>query len=360
MGEFYKMCIALVSVGVLLGCAAPLRDMQQTQQIRCTDGDGQILYTGPYNEESWNGYHVQVDESTRAFYPKGMCRADVIYRATAEEPSRSSEPAPAVSKSPEPAKEVRRSPEPAPAVSKSPEPVKEVRRSPEPAPAASKSPEPAKEVRRSPLPATVARNSPAPVKALNNSPEPAKALSRVHERAEKLSNPSEERSETAKSLHKLAEAGNMDAQNQLGLLYYDGRGVPQNFKQASVWFRKAAEQGHAGAQVNLGTLYFLGYGVSENNQEALFWFRKAAAQRDALAFAKLGRMYEQGREVPRNLVQAHMWYNLSAAHGEKRAVEIRDALAKQMDPGQVAEAQRLAVEWKPEDKGDFFPTTAGR
>jgi len=322
------MSIALVSVGLLLGCAVPL---QETQQIRCTDGDGQILYTGPYDEESLKGYLVQVDESTRAFYPKGMCRAGVIYRTMAEEPS------------------------------KFPEPPKEVSRSPEPSPAASKTPEPVKEFSRSPLPATVASNSPAPVKALNKkSPEPAKALSRFHEQAEKLSKPSEEGSETANYLHKLAEAGNMDAQSQLGLLYYDGRGVPQNFKEAGIWFRKAAEQGHAGAQVNLGTLYFLGYGVSENNQEALFWFRKAAAQRDALAFAKLGRMYEQGREVPRNLVQAHMWYNLSAAHGEKRAVEIRDALAKQMDPGQVAEAQRLAVEWMPEDKGEFFPTTAGR
>ena len=301
MGEFNKMCIALVSVGLLLGCAVPL---QETQQIRCTDGDGQILYTGPYGEKGRTGYLVQVDESTRAFYPKDMCRADV------------------------------------PAVSKSPEPVKEVR--------------------RSPLPATVASNSPVLVKALTKSPEPVAALSRFHERAENLSKPSEEGSENAKYLHKLAEAGNMDAQNQLGLLYYDGRGVPQNFKQASVWFRKAAEQGHVGAQVNLGTLYFLGYGVSENNQGALFWFRKAAAQRDALAFAKLGRMYEQGREVPRDLVQAHMWYNLSAAYGEKRSLEIRDALAKQMEPRQVAEAQRLAVEWKPEDKGDFSPITAGR
>jgi hypothetical protein len=321
MGEFNKMCIALVSVGLLLGCAVPL---QETQRIRCTDGDGQILYTGPYGEKGRTGYLVQVDESTRAFYPKDMCRADV------------------------------------PAVSKSPEPVKEVRRSSEPAPAVSKSPEPVKEVRRSPLPATVASNSPVLVKALTKSPEPVAALSRFHERAENLSKPSEEGSENAKYLHKLAEAGNMDAQNQLGLLYYDGRGVPQNFKQASVWFRKAAEQGHVGAQVNLGTLYFLGYGVSENNQGALFWFRKAAAQRDALAFAKLGRMYEQGREVPRDLVQAHMWYNLSAAYGEKRSLEIRDALAKQMEPRQVAEAQRLAVEWKPEDKGDFFPITAGR
>jgi len=70
LGDSNKMCMALVSVGVLLGCAAPL---QETQLIRCTDGDGQILYTGPYNEESWNGYLVQVDELTRAFYPKGMC-----------------------------------------------------------------------------------------------------------------------------------------------------------------------------------------------------------------------------------------------------------------------------------------------
>ena len=71
MGECNKMCIALVSVGLLLGCAVPL---QETQQIRCKDGDGQILYTGPYNEESLKGYLVHVDELTRAFYPKGMCR----------------------------------------------------------------------------------------------------------------------------------------------------------------------------------------------------------------------------------------------------------------------------------------------
>jgi hypothetical protein len=42
--------------------------------VRCTDRDGQIIYTGPYNEESWNGYQVQLDNWTGAFYPKGMCR----------------------------------------------------------------------------------------------------------------------------------------------------------------------------------------------------------------------------------------------------------------------------------------------
>ena len=54
-----------------------------------------------------------------------------------------------------------------------------------------------------------------------------------------------------------------------------------------------------------------------------------------------------------------MCYNLSVAHGEKRAVENRDALTRQMDPDQIAEAQRLAVEWKPEDKGAYPTTSAG-
>ena len=72
MGEFPKMCIALVFVCLPLGCAAP--PLQQTRGIQCAERNGQILYTGPYNEESWNGYRVQLDDWTGAFYPKGACR----------------------------------------------------------------------------------------------------------------------------------------------------------------------------------------------------------------------------------------------------------------------------------------------
>ena len=153
----------------------------------------------------------------------------------------------------------------------------------------------------------------------------------------------------AKELRKTAEEGDASAQNALGLLYYGGRGVPQDSRQAKQWFEKAAEQGHAGAQVNLGTLYLHGHGAPQSAQMALFWFRGAAEQGDALAFAKLGLMYAQGRGVLQDYIQAHMWYNLSAAHGEQRAAEARDALAKLMTPAQIAEAQRLAHEWKPKE-----------
>src|SRR5262245_47784216 len=43
-----------------------------------------------------------------------------------------------------------------------------------------------------------------------------------------------------------AEGGDASAQNQLGLLYYEGTGVPQNYLQARQWFEEAAKQGHTG------------------------------------------------------------------------------------------------------------------
>ncbi len=66
----------------------------------------------------------------------------------------------------------------------------------------------------------------------------------------------------------------------------------------------------------------------------------------------LGIMYWSGLGVSQDYVQAHKWYNLAAARmppGEDRdkAVKNRDIIAKLMTPAQVAEAQRLAREWKP-------------
>src|SRR5262252_432525 len=151
----------------------------------------------------------------------------------------------------------------------------------------------------------------------------------------------------ANELRRSAEGGDASAQNKLGLLYYEGKGVPQNYLQAKRWFEEGAKQGHARAQTNLGTLYLQGEGAPQSDQMALFWFNQGAEQRDALAFARLGLMYARGRGVLQDSIQAYMWYNLSAAQGETRSAEARDALAQRMTPAQIAEAQRLAREWKP-------------
>ena len=148
----------------------------------------------------------------------------------------------------------------------------------------------------------------------------------------------------------LAEQGDALAQYNLGVLYRKGRGVLQDDVHARQWYKKAAAQGQAKAQFNLGTLYLNGEGVPKDYQQALRWFRLAADQGEALAQTKIGIMYDDGQGVPRDFVQAHKWYNLAAMNGDKPAAELRDALAKQMTPAQIAEAQQLAREWKPKGK----------
>ena len=114
--------------------------------------------------------------------------------------------------------------------------------------------------------------------------------------------------------------------------------------------REFAEQGAAIAQFNLGLMYNIGQGVTQDYTEAMRWYRKAADQGYASAQYDLGAMYNNGQGVTQDYVQAHMWYNLAAAQGDKLARKFRDYLAKQMTPTQVAEAQRLAREWKPKGK----------
>jgi len=148
----------------------------------------------------------------------------------------------------------------------------------------------------------------------------------------------------------LAEQGDDLAQYNLGVLYRKGRGVPQDDVQARQWYEKAAVQGQAKAQYNLGTLYFNGEGVPKDYQQALRWFRLAADQGEAVAQTKIAIMYDDGQGVSQDFVQAYKWYSLAATNGDKPAAELRDRTAKQMTAAQIAEAQKLAREWKPKGK----------
>ena len=80
---------------------------------------------------------------------------------------------------------------------------------------------------------------------------------------------------------------------------------------------------------------------------ALRLWRPLAEQGDAYAQYSLGLMYEKGQGVPEDFVQAHMWLNLSAALGDANATKNRDRIAEKLTLAQLAEAQKLAREWKP-------------
>lgn len=107
----------------------------------------------------------------------------------------------------------------------------------------------------------------------------------------------------------LAEQGNLDAQGDLGIMYYTGLGIPQNYQEAAKWFRLSAEQGEKIAQLNLGN------------------------------------MYDQGLGVPQDVVLAHMWVTLAAAQEAEGAMQARIKFEESMTKEQLSEAQRLAREW---------------
>ena len=146
-----------------------------------------------------------------------------------------------------------------------------------------------------------------------------------------------------------AEAGEAQAQYNLGVRYTVGEGVPQDYVEAVAWYRRAAEQGHAAAQYGLGVLYGTGEGVPQDYVEAVAWYRRAAEQGEAQAQFNLGVRYGTGEGVPQDYVEAHMWLNLAASRssGEQRerVVTARDAVAERMTPADLSEAQRLAREW---------------
>ena len=70
-----------------------------------------------------------------------------------------------------------------------------------------------------------------------------------------------------------ADAGEASAQFNLGCMYANGRGVPQDYVEAIAWCRRAAEHGHADAQFELGWMYANGQGVPQDDAEAIAWFR---------------------------------------------------------------------------------------
>ena len=107
-----------------------------------------------------------------------------------------------------------------------------------------------------------------------------------------------------------------------------------------------AEQGNLLMMVNLGMMYEDGTEVPQDYEQAAYWFRRCAEQDFMMGQYMLGMAYLNGRGVTMSKVQAHLWLNLAAAKGYDRAQRDRDLLAEKMTTAQIADAQRLAREWK--------------
>jgi TPR repeat protein len=163
---------------------------------------------------------------------------------------------------------------------------------------------------------------------------------------EKNTSPAAEASpaDDIETMRKAAEAGDAVAQYNLGLMYHDGEGVPEDYAEAFKWFRKAAEQRYAKAQYSLGDMYYKGRGVPQDIAEAMKWYRKAAEQGHALAQVTLGASYSVGRSVPKDDVAAYAWFSQEAGSHVPNARLYRDNVKQKLTPTQIEKGEAMARE----------------
>ena len=116
--------------------------------------------------------------------------------------------------------------------------------------------------------------------------------------------------ESFKEVQKKAKNDDVQAQYDLGMMYYTGNGTKKNFSEAFKWWLKAAKHGHPQAQRAVGTLYDNGEGVKKNPKEAFKWMLKAAENGDMAAQSAISSFYSVGWDaagVKPNQAEAEKW-----------------------------------------------------
>lgn len=133
--------------------------------------------------------------------------------------------------------------------------------------------------------------------------------------------PDEDNARKAFELYaKSAELGCVNAQSNLGLCLFNGRGTTIDYDAALQNFNKAAIQGSQSAQCSLSNCYRLGKGTQIDHAEANIWARKAAEQGHMCAAFDLGVSYDIGRGVAAiDREEAAKWYQIAADKGHADA-----------------------------------------
>jgi len=116
-----------------------------------------------------------------------------------------------------------------------------------------------------------------------------------------------------------ARQGIAAAQNNLALMYAQGRGVDRNVSGTIELWLSAARQNHPMAQYNLGLAYFRGEGVAKDEREAAGWFRRAADAGLGDAQYAMGQMNRLGLILPKDQGKALSWYKLASEQGHREA-----------------------------------------
>lgn len=116
-----------------------------------------------------------------------------------------------------------------------------------------------------------------------------------------------------------AEAGNAEAQFDIGYAYYTGEGTQRDYTSAAMWFKRSAKQNFAKAQYNLAYCYMNGRGVPRDYDKAYNLLLKSAENNYKRAQLTLADCYARGVLVEKNEDEYNKWKNKAEGKNTEQA-----------------------------------------
>lgn len=153
-------------------------------------------------------------------------------------------------------------------------------------------------------------------------------------------------SQEIKDLEVRANAGDAEAQAQLGDIYAKGEDVVQDSALAVKWWEKAAQGGHAPSQYNLGVKYARGDGVTRSDKQALQWWERAAKAGHKYAQYNVALKYLRGEGTLKNTQRAYAWFVCAAAQGVGEAQRAVAHLNENLDADTLVDAKDLSQTYR--------------
>ncbi len=182
-------------------------------------------------------------------------------------------------------------------------------------------------------------------------------------------------------LNQLAQGGDAQAQQALGVMYENGQGIRKDeklaltfYRQAAAnnnesaqyllanlleknsgltnnqnealkWYRLAASNGHPGAQYRMGQIEMTGLtGMSPDLLKASYWFGLAAVQGDPQAQLQYGLLVMQGRAGTSDRVLGYMWIEIAQGLGDNEMIKTALQAAKTLSTSELATAKKMATQ----------------
>lgn len=149
-----------------------------------------------------------------------------------------------------------------------------------------------------------------------------------------------------------ADSGLDTAAYNLGTMYFNGKGFPQDYAKAHQWFEKAAKRRNKYAEFQLAMTYDTGQGVTKDPSRVIYWYTKAARQGLPAAQYNLAVIYHNGIKVAQDDVKAYAWM-LLAQKGGLDARDVLTTISQGMTPAQIQSAAKLSHSLSSESLIDF-------